>query len=230
MPVLSSSGARARAGGLALGPGGRPGARPPRSGLPSPRLRGCARAQTPGLGQVAVGVLLPVHSLQILLLDQNVNAFLGVVFRGGRPRRERKAHLPTEERGILPPFPGVPSSEGGAVSLPAEPPRPGAPHPRVSHRPPQPAALGSQKGKEPPGFCVKRPRGSVSRGCRAPGGPRRSHVRGTRLPPGSAHAGSSRAGAVRSEQLSKGNAEDFARLKMTVSEFGLFSFVETYST
>lgn len=29
-----------------------------------------------GLGQVTVGVLLPVHSLQILLLNQNVNAFL----------------------------------------------------------------------------------------------------------------------------------------------------------
>lgn len=79
--------------GPGLGPGGRPGVRPPRLGLPSPRPKGCARAQTPGLGQVAVGVLLPIHSLQILLLDKNVNAFLRVVFRGGRGREEKEKHI-----------------------------------------------------------------------------------------------------------------------------------------
>lgn len=139
--------------GPGLGPGGRPGVRPPRLGLPSPRPKGCARAQTPGLGQVAVGVLLPIHSLQILLLDKNVNAFLRVVFRGGRGREEKEKHIYRREReGFSHPSRAAPSH------FPQSPLAPRG-------FPPPPSGL--RRGRTP-GFCVKRPRGSVSRGCRPP--------------------------------------------------------------
>ena len=39
----------------------------------------CPRSDSLGLSQETVGVLLPIHSLQILYLDQNVNAFLNLL-------------------------------------------------------------------------------------------------------------------------------------------------------
>lgn len=81
--------------------------------------------------------------------------------------------------------------------------------PGVSHRPPR-----VSEGEGAARFLREKTPGVRVPGLQAPRGPRRSHACGTSLPPGSAHAGGSRAGAVRSEQLSKWNAEDFARLRI----------------
>lgn len=52
-----------------------------------------------GLSQVTVGVLFTINSLQILFLDQNVNAFLGISFRkGGGCERGRNTNLFSERR------------------------------------------------------------------------------------------------------------------------------------
>ena len=65
-----------------------------------PTGRGAAPQSDPsggGLGQVTVGVLFTIHSLQIFFLDQNVNAFLGAIFRRGRgSERERKTRSGSE--------------------------------------------------------------------------------------------------------------------------------------
>lgn len=47
-----------------------------------------------GLSQVTVGVLFPINSLQIFFLDQNVNAFLGIIFlkRKGSEREEKQIY------------------------------------------------------------------------------------------------------------------------------------------
>lgn len=54
------------------------------------------RSQTllEGLGQVTVGVLFPINSLQIFFLDQNVNAFLGIIClkRRGSEREEKQIY------------------------------------------------------------------------------------------------------------------------------------------
>ena len=73
-------------------------------GRAGPQPRGRARAQTPGSGQVAVRVLLPVHSLQILLLDQNVDAFLGAGSEEGEAVKGKKNTL-TVGTGTGPPSP-----------------------------------------------------------------------------------------------------------------------------
>lgn len=46
-------------------------------------LFAAGRSQTllEGLSQVTVGVLFTIDSLQVFFLDQNVNAFLGIILR-----------------------------------------------------------------------------------------------------------------------------------------------------
>lgn len=125
---------RARDGSLGLGPSRRSAWRRRRrrrlvSSPSFPRDEGLRRGQTPpgGLGQVTVGVLFTIHSLQIFLLDQNVNAFLGAIFRRGRgSERERKTCSGSERRRTsLHPW-------GTAVSPP------GAPPPRLPSLQPHP--------------------------------------------------------------------------------------------
>jgi hypothetical protein len=55
--------------------------------------------QTPleGLSQVTVGVLFTINSLQILFLNQNVNAFLGIILEKA-VKREHKHKKPSEQR------------------------------------------------------------------------------------------------------------------------------------
>ena len=80
--------------------------------------------------------------------------------RRERPRRERKTFThgrqrdsPTLPRGSPPPSP-APALRGAPLTSRRAPSPRGA-SPQGLPPPPQPAALGSRKGKEPPGFCVK---------------------------------------------------------------------------
>lgn len=50
-------------------------------------------------GQVAVGVLLSVHSLQVLLLYQDVDAFLAT--RGRQSAQSAKSHIINTEQNHL---------------------------------------------------------------------------------------------------------------------------------
>lgn len=99
-----------------------------------PRDEGLRRGQTPpgGLGQVTVGVLFTIHSLQIFLLDQNVNAFLGAIFRRGRGS-EREKHVQGRNGDGPPSIPGAPPP-------PRPEPRPRGSRPSSRTRPAVPAA------------------------------------------------------------------------------------------
>lgn len=122
---------------------------------------------------------------------------------------KRKKNTFTDERGILPPF------QGGAVSLPAEPPRPpGFPT----------APLGSQKGKDARFLCEKTPGVRVP-GLQTPAGPEgaTSAGRASHRAPHMQEAPGPALFALSS------SASGMLRI-LHVSEFGLFSFVETYFT
>lgn len=69
-----------------------------------------------GLSQVTVGVLFTINSLQIFFLDQNVNAFLSIIFKKGRGSgRGGKTHLlPEQRQATLTTIPPPSGSQWGA--------------------------------------------------------------------------------------------------------------------